>query len=105
MFQEPYSWAQLPAGFGDHVRVRRAAATEAAGIAGRIGTVYGVTTVSVTRVDVIGTPSADTALNVGFDESNESVWLAADLIEFVDHGGGTTISVRGSSKIWTRDAS
>ncbi len=105
MVQEPASWGQLPARFGDHVRVRQAPETEAARIAGRIGTVYGVTTVSVTRVDVIGTASADTAVNVHFDEPNESVWLAPDLIEFVDHAAGTTISVRGVSKIWTRDVS
>ena len=103
--EEPASWRHLPARFGDRVRVRPAAETEAAGIAGRAGVVYGITTISVTGVEVVGSPTEDVALNVVIDESNESVWLAAALVEFVDHNAGTTITLDGVPKKWTRDTS
>ena len=44
--EEPASWSHLPARFGDRVRIRPAAETEAAGIGGRGGVVYGITTIS-----------------------------------------------------------
>jgi hypothetical protein len=103
--EEPASWNHLPARFGDHVRIRPAAETEAAGIAGRGGLVYGITTMSVTGVEVVGSPTEDVALNVVIDESNESVWLAPSLVEFVDHDAGTTITLDGVPKKWTRDTS
>jgi hypothetical protein len=60
--------------FGDHVRIRATAETECRGLAGREGTVFGFTTPSLTRVEVIGLPAEDFALNVHFDELNEAFW-------------------------------
>jgi hypothetical protein len=105
MVREPAHWKNLPAGFGDRVRIRQAAETQTAGIAGRMGVVHGVTTVSVTGVDVIGTPAEDTALNVKLDDSEEAVWLAPELIEFVDHDPGSTITILGVPKTLTRASS
>jgi len=102
--KEPESWKHLPAGFDDRVRIRRTAETEAAGLAGRSGIVHGVTTVSVTGIAVVGKPKEDTAINVFFDESREGVWFAPELVEFVDHNPGTTITISGVAKRWTRDA-
>jgi hypothetical protein len=72
-------------------------------MAGRGGVVYGITTISVTAVDVVGSPTEDVALNVVIDESNESVWLAPALVEFVGHNAGTTITLDGVPKKWTRE--
>jgi hypothetical protein len=87
------------------VKIRTAPETEAAGIAGRNGVVYGTTTVSVTCVKVIGAPNEDVAVNVVLDESDQSLWLAPALIDFVEHNAGATITFDGVPKTWTRDAS
>jgi hypothetical protein len=105
MMEGPESWRHLPAGFGDRVRIRPAPETEAAAIAGRSGIVYGITTVSVTGVEVIGTATDDVALNVVVDESNQSVWLAPGLVEFLGHDPGAAVTLQGVPKKWTRDTS
>ena len=102
---EPESWRHLPAGFGDRVRIRHAAETESTDFTERRGVVHGVTTVSVTGVSVVGTPTNDTALNVYFEELNDDAWFAPELVELIDHGPGTTLTLDGVPKKWTRDAS
>lgn len=64
MINEPENWKHLPAHLGDRVKIRTAAETEAAGIAGRSGVVHGTTTVSVAGVEIIGSPTDDVALNI-----------------------------------------
>lgn len=91
--------------FGDNVRIRNTAATHVSGVAGLTGQVYGETTPSVTKVDVIGGISDDYAINVHFEERHESLWFAPDLLELVDHAAGTTITLKGIDKKWTRTES
>ena len=88
--------------FGDTVRVRSTPATEAAGVANLVGPVYGVTTPSVTGVSVIGEPTGDRAINVFFESRKETLWFAPDLLEFVDHGAGAVVTLKGVSKHWKR---
>ena len=88
--------------FGDNVRVRRTPETEASGLAGLVGQVWGGTRPSVTGVKVMGELTRDCAVSVHFEERGETVWLAEQLIEFVDHAPGTT--VRGPGEQWVRDA-
>jgi hypothetical protein len=88
--------AEEPISFADNVRVRVTPVTEAAGVAGLHGQVYGVTTPSVTGVEVIGEVKDDTAVNVFFAEQNASHWFTPDLLEFVDHAPGTEIRVANS---------
>ncbi len=88
--------------FGDKVRVRAQAETQLAGIAGRIGQVYGLTMPSVTGVEVIGAPRRDYAIKVYFVDTEESHWLAEELLDLVDHGEGTTITFDGIDKKWIR---
>ncbi len=90
--------------FGDNVLVRTTPATEAAGIAGAAAQVMGETTPSVTEVTVIGEPERDYAVAVAIDESDENYWIDPNLLDFVDHGAGTTIGLKGVSKEWTRNA-
>lgn len=79
--------------FGDHVRIRTTPLTAQLGLAGLIGTVYGQTTPSITRVEVIGNVIDDYALNIVIEHRNEELWFAAELIEFVDHAAGTEITL------------
>ena len=88
----------------DRVRVRATSITEAAGLAGRIGQVYGETVPSssgVGREEIIGELKEDYAVNVHFDELNKSAWLTRDLLEFVDHAPGTQITVGGTTRVRT----
>lgn len=80
-------------GFGDNVRIRVTPETEAAGVAGLHGQVYGETTPSVTQVEVIGRPTSDYALNVHFEDRNAGLWFAPELVQLIDHAPGTEIRV------------
>ena len=90
--------------FGDNVRVRASAETEARGVAGLLGQVYGETTPSVTGVVVIGEVMRDHALNVRFEGRTETLWFAPELLEFVDHAAGAEIRLHGVPKKWVRTA-
>jgi hypothetical protein len=90
------------ADFADRVRIKASEDTERLGLAGREGQVYGWTTPSATDVSVIGIPSKDSAINVHFDDLNENFWFSEDLVEIVDHGAGTVISLDGQQSEWVR---
>lgn len=82
--------------YGDNVRVIRTAETERLGIADMIGNVYGETTPSETRVDVVGKLDSDYAVNVYFESLDVSYWFGPQMLEFVNHAPGTEIHVHGS---------
>lgn len=63
---------------------------------------YGWTTPSVTRVSVIGSPADDYAVNVHLDELDEAFWFSDDLVEMLDHGAGTVMSLDGQDTEWVR---
>jgi len=69
------------------------------------GQVYGETTPSVTSVEVIGEIREDYAINVFFDDRQESFWFAPVLLEFIDNAPGTEIRLDGVPKKWVRTAS
>jgi hypothetical protein len=88
----------------DKVRVRATPLTEAIGLAGRTGQVYGETvpsTSGVGRDEIIGELVEDYAVNVHFDELKKDVWFTRDLLEFVDHAPGTQITIGGTTRIRT----
>ena len=91
--------------FGDNVRVIATPETDATGVAGCIGHVYGETTPSVTGVPVVGVSGQDHAINVHFEERGDTLWFASELLELVDHAVGTEIHLDGVPKTWTRSAS
>ncbi len=88
--------------FADRVRIKRTEETERLGLAGREGQVFGYTTPSVTDVAVVGILSDDYAVNVHFDELDEGFWFADHLVEQIDHGPGTVISLEGQDAEWVR---
>ena len=85
-----------PISYGDNVRILRTTETERLGIADMIGNVYGETTPSDTKVEVIGKLETDYAVNVYFDTLDVSYWLVPQMLEFVGHAPGTEIHVHGS---------
>ncbi|MFM8593732.1 MAG: hypothetical protein ACKOCK_05000, partial [Chloroflexota bacterium] len=88
--------------FADNVRIRATEETEAVGVAGLKGQVFGETTPSVTGVEVIGTLAADFAVNVHIEERGEAFWFAPELVELIDHAPGTEIRLEGVDKRWIR---
>lgn len=88
----------------DNVRIVSTDETDSRGYAGRSGVCYGFTTPSVTNVDVVGGNEDDFAFNVHFEEEDvEDAWFAPDLVELVDHGAGTTISIGDKSFVRRAD--
>ena len=81
--------------FGDTVRVRASEETVRLGLAGREGSVTGETTPSVTGLPVIGVLQSDYALAVHFGDGRDAVWFTPELLEFVDHAAGATITIDG----------
>jgi hypothetical protein len=81
--------------FGDRVRIRSAAVTDALGVAGKTGIVHGQTAPSVTGVDVIGGVPDDYAIAVMIEGRPESLWFAEGLLELVNHQPGTTVEIGG----------
>ncbi len=98
------NFAESPIQFGDRVRILPDESTEARGLVGKTGTVYGQTTPSVTKPTIVGTPQKDYAVSVFIDDINEQLWLPEHLLEFIDHGTGTTMTLDGVDKTWTRKA-
>jgi hypothetical protein len=90
------------AGFADRVRIRSTEETRRLGLAGLEGVVYGWTTPSLTGVETVGDRGDDHAVNVHSDEREEGFWFAEHLIEVIDHGAGTVVTLDGVDKEWVR---
>jgi hypothetical protein len=91
--------------FGDTVRVKTTPETEAAGLAGLTGEVYGQSVPSISGASpIIGPQSEDYAVNVFFAERNESHWFVEQLLEFVDHTPGAALRLDGVAGQWVRHA-
>jgi hypothetical protein len=84
--------------FGDNVQVCDVVITRDLALAGLKGEVFGVTTPSVTGVEVIGALTADVAINVHFPSLDKALWFVPELLEFLDHGAGTVITI-GTHKL------
>jgi hypothetical protein len=84
-----------------NVRIRITPATEAAGVAGRIGNVAGFTTPSMTGVEVIGEIKDNLAFSVMFNSPQVQLCFASELLEFVDHASGLEIQI-GKTKLIRR---
>ena len=67
----------------DAVRIRSTPVTDAAGYGDAEGVIYGVTTVSVTGVEVIGAVEDDCAVNVDFDGTRPAAWFQPSLVEVI----------------------
>lgn len=92
--------------FGDNVRIVASDSTTASGHADRVGVCYGLTTPSVTGVEVVGGAADDVALNVHFDEEPaQDAWFAPELVAIVDHAVGSQATVGDQEFVKTEDGS
>lgn len=73
--------------------IRETSLTIRLGVAGRVGTVIGWTTPSVTDVTVIGTSPQDRAFAVTLEGAIVSEWFVQEPVKRVDHGSGMVIQI------------
>jgi hypothetical protein len=90
-----------PIQFGDRVRMAHSPETEELGVAGKVGQVYGQTTPSSSGVEVVGNPAEDYAIQVDFDDDERTLWFAEQLVEFVDHNAGSTMTIGSTTLVRT----
>jgi hypothetical protein len=91
--------------FGDTVRIKATPETEAAGLAGLTGEVYGQSVPSISGASpIIGPLTEDYAVNVFFADRNEGHWFAEPVLEFVGHTPGAELRLDGVAGQWVRDA-
>jgi hypothetical protein len=88
--------------FGDKVRIATTPETVAADLAGKIATVSGVTTPSITAIRFIGDAVNDVAVCLMFEGNVDNVWISPSLIELVDHNPGTTVTIDGIPVVMIR---
>jgi hypothetical protein len=88
--------------FGNKVRIKRTSETEEKGLADKVGEVYGQTRPSMMELEIIGNLKEDFAINVYFKDLQESFWFVEELIEYIDNGHGTEITLDGINKKWTK---
>ncbi len=91
--------------FGDRVRIKESAETSAAGIAGVEGDIYGMTTPSVTNVEVIGGAPEDCALNISIESLKKTFWVRPDLVEVLHHNAGMEMVVGNIRAVRLADGS
>jgi hypothetical protein len=89
-------------GFADYVRIKISDETQRLDLAGRKGQIYGFTTPSSTGVPVIGSLNDDYAVNIYFEELEAGFWFTRDLIDPIDHGVGTVVSLAGQGTEWIK---
>jgi hypothetical protein len=94
----------IVASFGDHVRIRPSPETEALGIAGLDGLVFGESRPSSSGVEVVGAAPNDYVLNVFIDSRDEGYWLRPELVEFLDHAPGGRVELDGVPYVWEHQA-
>jgi hypothetical protein len=75
--------------FGNKVKIKSSPETIEKELAGKIGEIFGQTTPSITSVEVIGKPKKNFAVNVQFNDLQESFWFDEDLLEYIDNGEGS----------------
>ena len=82
--------------FGDNVRILPSPATDAAGITGLVGCIYGESVPSASGVVALSPLTDDYAINVFVEDLQSDFWLDPSLVEFIDHGVGAEITIHGS---------
>jgi hypothetical protein len=85
---------------GHKVRIASTPTTQAAGVAGRTGTLAGFTTPSQTGENIIGEPKDDIAFGVEFKNPDALMWLPPELIEFTGRTSDLDITIYGQRWLW-----
>jgi hypothetical protein len=89
---------------GDNVSIVDAPPTRQSGHATLVGVCYGMTTPSVTGVEVLGDAFDDVAVNVHFEnDAVPDAWFAPELVTLVDHAVGSRATVGDRAFVKTAD--
>lgn len=88
--------------FGNKVRIVDAPVTRDKGLAGKVGKITGHTVPSMMDFEIVGIPKDDLAIHVHFDDFYSGFWFDPDLLENIDDGEGTVITLDGVNKKWTK---
>jgi len=86
------------------VRIRQAPETEALGIAGLDGLIFGESRPSSSGVEIVGSAPDDYVVNVFIESRDEGYWLRPELVEFLDHAAGGRIELEGVPYVWEHQA-
>jgi hypothetical protein len=70
---------------GDRIRVHTSAEAIAAGVAGMVGEVIGLSAPSDSIVAVVGVKGTDELVNVSLKEKEGTFWFAKNQLEIVEH--------------------
>lgn len=89
--------------FGNTVKIKSSTETDKLNLTNKIGIVYGKTSPSITDVKVIGSPKNDSAINVYFEDLEQSLWFNEDLLEEIENGEGMVMTLDGVDQKWTKD--
>ena len=87
----------------DLVRIKSSPETDRLGLSGKLGHIRGFTTPSVTNPTVIGDLREDYALSVYFEDNEQQLWLADQLLEYLDHDPGLEATIGGRRLFYTPD--
>ena len=95
---ENYTFKDTTIKMFDRVKIAQTAETKKLGVGGLVGIVYGFTTPSSGQVEdqeIIGKPEDDTAYCVNFENTEQTLWFADHLVEFIDHNPGLEVEIGG----------
>ena len=83
----------------DQVRVVSTPLTQNLNFAGLNGQVYGFTTPSASKIDVVGELTTDIAFNVQLEGQSKTIWFVPELLEFVSPAPVDTEVVIGNKRL------
>ena len=88
--------------FGNLVTIKESLETDELELSNKTGEIYGETTPSITEVEVIGDLMADYAINVYFDDLNESFWFAPGLLEPIELDDDFEVEMSIENTTWIK---
>jgi hypothetical protein len=85
------------------VRIHATAGTEALGLAGLVGSVYGWSVPSSSGVEpIVGPVPSDFVISVYLEARNEQIWIAPELTDDLGDGAGRTPALEGVRVRWVQ---
>jgi len=89
--------------FGSTVKIVSTEETRKLNLADLEGQVFEETTPSKMDFEIIGELKEDFAVNVHFNSLDRAHWFTEELIEVLDNGTGTTMSLDGLETVFTKN--
>lgn len=87
---------------GDQVKIKESFETDKLKLSNKTGEIYGETTPSITEVDVIGDLISDYAINVYFEDLQDSFWFAPELLEILELDDDYEVEMSIGNTTWVK---